>query len=141
MKRFLLTWKAVSSLFTFTFLFLPSLEIRAAWKLQVRKTYATHEHLVRTHGRGWRVAAAAGSGDQIVLVHAVAADPDRAHQYAVLIKRRATRKYLNAVRQTGHGSARDGEATQRSFQIRFDQINLEAHIEDAPLVELPAERT
>src|SRR2546422_11660144 len=112
MTRCLLTWKPVSSLFTFTFLLLPSLKVRAARKLQVRQTYAAYEHLIRTHCRWWSVAGAARPGDEIVLVDTVATDPNPAHQHSVLIQRRAARKYLNPVWQTGNGSARNGETAQ-----------------------------
>jgi len=47
----------------FTFYFSLSSKVRAAGKLQVRQTYATHKHLIRTHGGGWGVAAAARSRD------------------------------------------------------------------------------
>src|SRR5258708_21992045 len=52
-----------SLVFTFYsyLLLLTSLEIRAAWKLQVRQAHATHEHLIGTYGHWWCVATAAGS--------------------------------------------------------------------------------
>src|SRR5512140_3143674 len=48
----------------FTFLLLPSLEIRTAREFQIRQTHPTHEHLIGTDRRGRGKTAAATGGDQ-----------------------------------------------------------------------------
>src|SRR5919206_74692 len=56
-------------------------------------------------GRGRFVPVAAGGGDDVVLVHAVAADADAADQLAVLVERDAARKDLDAVRDVRYRGA------------------------------------
>src|ERR1700694_751966 len=124
----------------FTFSFCLGLQVWAARKLQVRQAHPAHKNLIRTNS-DWRSGSvAAGAGDEIVLIHAVAADANRADQHAVLIQRRAARKYLNSVWQTGNRSTGRRAAAQYRLQVRLDQIKLQADVKATPLPQLTAER-
>src|SRR5690348_17850385 len=71
-----------STLFPYTTLF----------RSKKRQTHATYEDLIGTNACGRRKNIRAGGADQVVLVYAVAADPDRAHEQTVFIKRHAAGK-------------------------------------------------
>src|SRR5256885_6040272 len=73
------------------------LQVRAAREFDEGQARAADDYLVGAYGGGRFVAVAAGGGDDVVLVYAVAADADAADQLAVLVERDAARKDLDAV--------------------------------------------
>src|SRR5437868_946866 len=115
-------------------------QVRTARELEEGEAGATDDDLVGADGGGRLEAVGAGRGDEVVLVYAVAADADGADQFAVLVERHAAREYLNAVRQIRDRRAAHVGATERREQVRLDEVELEAIIEDAPLRDLAAER-
>ena len=74
--------------------------VRIARKLCVGQARAEVGELVRANGKGRQKIVRAGSAHNVVLVHAVAADPDGADQLAVAIEREAAGKNRDAVRES-----------------------------------------
>src|SRR5262245_62549846 len=65
----------------------------------IRQPHAAYQQLICANGRRRVVAESAGGGDEVVLINAVAADADCAHQNAVFVECGAAREDLKAVRQ------------------------------------------
>src|SRR2546427_13126335 len=72
---------------------------RIARELGIRQAGAAENNLIRSNrGRGEEMDRAR-SRDEVVLVHAVAADADRADEFSVAIERKAAREDRNSIRQ------------------------------------------
>src|SRR5262249_898885 len=102
-------------------------ELRVPRQLHVGQAHAADGELVGAAlGRGLEAGRARG-GDQVVLVHAVAGDPDGAGQPAALVEGDAARKDGDPVAQPrlgGHAVA--GE------EPSLDEVELQPGVEDAP---------
>src|SRR4030095_16563918 len=109
------------------------------WKLQKRQTHAAYEYLIRPDPRRRRKTIRTGSRDQVVLVHTIAADADRADQHSIFIQWHAPWEDLNSVSQAGDGTARSNWATQRCKKICPDEIELQSNIKRTPVGERRAE--
>src|SRR5215472_17761439 len=68
-----------------------------ARKLQIREWSTPKSDLVRLDGIARLVSRGATRSDEIILVHAVAAQPDAAHQNSVLVKRCTAGEQSNPV--------------------------------------------
>src|SRR5437016_9287116 len=91
--------KALSYFCPFTFYFCLLLKVRTAREFQKRQAHPADENLIGTDCGRRREAVGPSTCNQIVLIHAVATDPDAADQHSILIQRHAARKNLNTIRQ------------------------------------------
>src|SRR6185503_4149403 len=97
--------------------------------------HAAHKELIGSDtGRG-RKTRGAGRSDNVVLINSVATDPNRSDQFAVLVKRNAARKDLQTIAQVRQRSTRRRAACQDRLQTGFDQIELQADVENTPLID------
>src|SRR4029453_3327047 len=104
-----------------------TLKLRMPRQLDVGQGHPANLELIRAAlGGGFEPHGARGR-DEVVLVHAVAADPDGAGQPATFIERNAAREDRDPVPQprlAGHAV--------RSQQAPLDEVELEPGVEDAP---------
>src|SRR3989442_197137 len=133
--------KALSYFCPFTFSFCLLLKVRTAREFQERQTHTTDEYLIGTDCRRGRETVTTRRRNQIVLIHAVAADADAAHQHSILVQRHAARKNLNTVRQIWNRRTWLRCAGERREQIGLNQVQLLTDIEWAPFVQRSAEGT
>ena len=73
------------------------LQRRIARKFRVGQTRSAEIELIGANRARREKIVRARSADDIVLIHTVAADPDRADENTVSIKRKAARENCNAV--------------------------------------------
>jgi hypothetical protein len=111
-------------------------DVRMARVFDIRQSHAAYQQLICANGRRRVVAESAGGGDEVVLINAVAADADCAHQNAVFVECGAAREDLKAVRQDrsvrNRRTIRHRSASQNDGKSRFDQRDLQSVIEWAP---------
>src|SRR5262249_25598932 len=69
-------------------------DVRMAREFDVRQPHAAYQQLICANGRRRLEAESAGGADDVVLIDAVAADADSAHQSAVFEERGAAREDL-----------------------------------------------
>src|SRR5215213_5551434 len=114
-------------------------QVRAAREFDEGQANSPHSDLICADSDRRGIALRSGGGDDVVLVYAVAADADCAHQHSVLVQRDAARKNLCPVRKFRYLCAWHTHSAESRQQVRLNQIKLKADVEDAPFRKACAE--
>ena len=119
-------------------------EFHSDWDCAETSKTADARRAQRSDPNGSRAVAKtirARRGNQIVLVHAVAADADRAHQHTIFIERHAAGEDLNPVWQRRNRSARTAGPTTDARKFVLMRSSCKPDVERAPVRHRSAEWT
>src|SRR5436853_4618405 len=110
--------------------------VRLARELHVRQSDSPDEDAIGSDAVRRLKAGASHRRDQVVLIDAVAADPDCSDKPPVLIERNASGEYLQAILKTSNSRAACLRlAVQHTSEGVLYKIELQAIIERAELVD------